>query len=105
QPARSPPSPPARQVTESDSSYTPPCARCRFAVNVVEGLLPDGDAASQARHKATVFYAAGRLNQKRVSRPSESAPTRPPDASTSCLTIASPIPAPPRAASRDFSTR
>jgi drug/metabolite transporter (DMT)-like permease len=47
----------------------------------------------------------GRLNQNRVWPSAESAPTRPPPASTSCLTIASPMPAPPRARSRDFSTR
>lgn len=48
---------------------------------------------------------AGRLNQKRVTPSVDSAPTLPPEASTSCLTIASPMPAPPRARSRDFSTR
>ena len=48
---------------------------------------------------------AGRLNQKRVVPVADSAPTRPPADSTSCLTIARPMPAPPRARSRDFSTR
>src|SRR5207253_794393 len=49
--------------------------------------------------------AAGRLNQKRADPGGASTPTRPPAPSTSCLTMARPIPAPPRARSRDFSTR
>ena len=48
---------------------------------------------------------AGSVNQKRVDPPPDSAPTRPPALSTSCLTMASPMPAPPRSGSRDFSTR
>jgi len=48
---------------------------------------------------------AGRLNQNCVLPAADSAPTRPPADSTSCLTIANPMPAPPRARSRDFSTR
>ncbi len=47
----------------------------------------------------------GRLNHTRVWPSPDSAPTRPPADSMSCLTIARPIPAPPRARSRDFSTR
>ena len=48
---------------------------------------------------------AGRLNQKRVRPGVDSAPTWPPQPSTSCLTMARPMPAPPSARSRDFSTR
>ncbi len=48
---------------------------------------------------------AGRLNQIRVRPSADSAPTWPPVVSTSCFTMANPIPAPPRAGSRDFSTR
>ena len=59
--------------------------------------------AVTARYRSVT--CGGRLNQKRVKRAFESAPTRPPEASTSCLTMARPIPAPPRPASRDFSTR
>ena len=58
-----------------------------------------GRAALSARRQP------GRLNQNRVWPPADSAPTRPPPASTSCFTIARPMPAPPRARSRDFSTR
>ena len=47
---------------------------------------------------------AGRLNQKRVPAAGLGADAPAPP-STSCLTIASPMPAPPRARSRDFSTR
>ena len=49
--------------------------------------------------------AVGSRNQNRVRPLSDSAPTWPPTASTSCFTIARPMPAPPRAVSRDFSTR
>jgi drug/metabolite transporter (DMT)-like permease len=57
------------------------------------------------RGAAVAQGQAGMLNQNRVWPSTDSAPTRPPPASTSCLTIASPMPAPPRARSRDFSTR
>ena len=48
---------------------------------------------------------AGSVSQKVVQPPSLVTPTRPPADSTSWRTIASPIPAPPRSRSRDFSTR
>ena len=60
---------------------------------------PRGRTAAPARRQP------GRLNQNRVRPFADSAPTWPPPCSTSCLTTASPIPAPPRARSRDFSTR
>ena len=47
----------------------------------------------------------GSVSQNVVQPPSLLTPTRPPAASTSWRTIASPIPAPPRSRSRDFSTR
>ncbi len=47
----------------------------------------------------------GSVNQKVVASASDVAPTRPPAPSTSRLTMASPMPAPPDARSRDFSTR
>src|SRR5207244_5559623 len=62
----------------------------------------------EARRRLTAaerYATAGRLNQKRVSSGDDSAPTRPPPSSTSVFTIARPIPAPPPARSRDFSTR
>ena len=46
-----------------------------------------------------------RLNQNRVSPGCEFTPTWPPAASTNSLTTARPIPAPPWAVFRDFSTR
>ena len=49
--------------------------------------------------------SGGRLNQKVVQPASETAPTRPPASSTRRRTMARPTPAPPRARSRDFSTR
>ena len=48
---------------------------------------------------------AGRRNQNRVRPDDDSAPTLPPMARMSWSTIASPIPAPPCARSRDLSTR
>ena len=48
---------------------------------------------------------AGRLNQNLVRSPADSTPTVPPTASTSCFTMASPIPAPPWLRSRDLLTR
>jgi hypothetical protein len=57
-----------------------------------------GGAGARHRHDGTV-------NQKRVRPPPDSAPTRPPAASTSWRTIASPMPAPPLVTSRDLSTR
>jgi hypothetical protein len=54
----------------------------------------------------TSYLAAiSRLIQNRVRPGRESTPTLPPAASTSCLTTARPIPAPPWAVSRDLSTR
>jgi hypothetical protein len=64
----------------------------------VPQLRTDADVRAALRQ-------AGRLNQNRVLPAADSAPTRPPADSTSCLTIAKPMPAPPRARSRDFSTR
>src|SRR4029077_13870259 len=54
---------------------------------------------------AHLIPQAGRLNEKRVDRSSDPTPTRPPTDSTSWRTMARPIPAPPCAWSRDFSTR
>ena len=64
---------------------------------VLAGMIADRAAVTAGQ--------AGRLNQNRVRPSRDSAPTRPPPCSTSCFTIASPIPAPPRSRSRDFSTR
>ena len=63
-------------------------------------------ARDEAAHGcARAQGARGRLNQKRVRSAADSAPTRPPPSSTSVFTIARPMPAPPLARSRDFSTR
>jgi hypothetical protein len=70
-----------------------------IVIRVLAGISPSG----LTRRRQAGY--AGRLNQNRVWPSAESAPTRPPLASMSCFTIASPIPAPPRAWSRDFSTR
>ena len=67
----------------------------RRAGRVTAGIR-DGPAAAQR---------SGRLNQKRLAPGRDSTPTRPPARSTNCLTMARPIPAPPRFRSRDFSTR
>src|SRR5438132_4046110 len=85
--------------------HTPPERDFRFAHEADLVVLREGNVPLQARHKTAARYAMGRLNQNRVKWLFESAPTRPPNPSTSCLTMARPMPAPPRAASRDFSTR
>ncbi len=69
------------------------------------GVLGRDDRHRHACALERAARQAGTLNQKRVSPSADSAPTRPPSCSTSCLTMASPMPAPPRARSRDFSTR
>ncbi len=50
-------------------------------------------------------HQTGRMNHTRVWPSVDSAPTRPPWPSTSCFTMDRPMPAPPRARSRDLSTR
>ncbi len=69
--------------------------RCFFARWSAKRTKPPRATAAQP----------GRLNQKRVIPSRDSAPTAPPAASTIWRTIASPIPAPPLARSRDLSTR
>ena len=67
------------------------------------GIVADrGDGSDDAVRRQA---PAGSVSQNVVQPASDVAPTRPPASSTSWRTIASPIPAPPRARSRDFSTR
>src|SRR5438067_12616461 len=76
-------------------------ASFRTWIRCPERLEPADDWRMKRRHQTNTI---GRLNQKRVSPDRDSTPTRPPVDSTNCFTIARPMPAPPRARSRDLST-